>query len=145
MGNIVPALAIALSVASCGGSSTNGGDGGPGGSCNIAPGNYAIHWAYISGGSQCQQSTPADTVSASDGGISGGGDAGGCPLVQNGCTYSASCNIALGDAGSEQFSETITINSDGTITGTLSYTYAITFGGMSTMGSCAYSLRAAKQ
>jgi hypothetical protein len=150
MRRMIAVLAAALSVWGCGGSSTSSGDGGGGGggACPAFAGAYSTHWMYVSGGAMCMQRIPPD--STTDGGASASAsasvDAGSsCPLVQNGCSYSLSCNTPIGDAGSSQVTEMFTIASDGSVSGTLSYSFSFTFGGQTTMQACAYSFTATKQ
>jgi hypothetical protein len=88
--------------------------------------------------------TPMDKTSvASQGAGLGGGDGGAfvCPLTQTNCTVSAACDLPLGDAGSNHISETATINADGSISGTVSYSFSI----MGVMIACAFDFTATKQ
>ncbi len=171
MRSLIAAGAAILLVGGCGGSSTNGtGDGGSssggsssssgagsggsssssgagsssssgGGSCPMVSGTYLFHWTYVSGGTLCQTGTPADKTSVvdEDAGIAVGD---GCTTTVTGCTYNVTCTP---DAGTDQITETITINSDGSITGSATASFSITLAGTTMTLSCAYSMTSTKQ
>jgi hypothetical protein len=107
----------------------------------MVSGTYLFHWTYVSGGSLCQTATPADKTSVADqdAGIDMGN---GCTTTVTGCTYNVTCTP---DAGTGQITETITINSDGSITGSATLSFSIVLAGTTMTLSCAYGMTGTKQ
>lgn len=92
--------------------------------------------------------TPMDvtTIESSDGGsLFGRGDAGGCQQTISGCTYSEVCLSQLGDAGSSEGSGIITINADGSITGSEKAVVSFSQAGISIMENCTWNIIGTKQ
>ncbi len=92
------------------------------------------------------QFTPADKTSTvdQDAGATQGADAGTCITTQTGCTYTATCD-SQSDAGAFRESETVMINSDGTISGSVMISYDFSIAGAMTTVSCTFDLTATKQ
>ena len=107
----------------------------------MVSGTYLFHWTYVSGGPLCQTATPADKTSVADqdAGIEMGN---GCATTVTGCTYDVTCTP---DAGTGQLTETITLNSDGSITGSATTSFSITLAGTTMTLSCTYSMTGTKQ
>ena len=141
------------SGSSSGGSSGSSGasssGGGSSGSCStMVSGTYLFHWTYVSGGTACMAYTPADKTSVvdQDAGVSqAGADAGTCTGTQTGCTYTETCASPVGDAGSFAESETVMINGDGSITGTVMISLSASIAGTPVMVACTFDLTSTKQ
>jgi hypothetical protein len=105
-----------------GGPSSSSGGGSGGGSCTEPSGTYTIAWTLVSGGELCalyQADFGKTTTFGGDAGTVDVDSGSACSPTINGCSFSVNCPISLGDAGAGQVSESGTVQSDGTITGTV--------------------------